>query len=359
MTQLDVPASAADIDPAWLERALAPRHPGVRVRAVRVRAAQEWTNAHAWLDIDYEEPTSASPVLFCKMLPTDARRSAVAATGMGVREAHFYESLAPTLALRTPAVYAVRSDNASGAFVILLEDLFASGCTVSDGPGGISPGAAACALEELAELHLRFESPGRRAAEAAWVPAAPSSDNDYGASMLRYGLEHHRDRLSAQFAALAELYIAKRPALHEVWAAGPDPITVVHGDAHIGNLFDDHGRVGFLDWGMVQLGRGLRDASYFIAMSLTPNDRRVHERKLLAHYLAAREGLGGSRIAIDAAWHAHRVYASYLVVACCQVVTFPQNATPRRRVFADSLLARAEAAIEDLGVREALRERGI
>jgi len=359
MTRIDIPVSAAEIDAAWLEQALAPRHPGVRVRSVRVRAKQEWTNAHAWLAVDYEESAGAPPVLFCKLLPADARRSAVAATGMGIREARFYEALAPSLALRTPEVHAVGSDSASGAFVLLLEDLFAGGCTVSDGPGGIAPRAAARALEELAQLHVRFEDPTRRTAEAPWVPPPPSSDNDYGASMLRYGLEHHRGRLSARFAALAELYIAKRPALHELWAAGPDPTTVVHGDAHIGNVFDDHGRVGFLDWGMLQLGHGLRDASYFLAMSLTVNDRRAHERALLAHYLSAREALDGSRIDLDEAWHAYRLYASYLVVACCQVVTFPESATPKRRVFAESLLLRAEAAIKDLEVREALREAGI
>jgi aminoglycoside phosphotransferase (APT) family kinase protein len=359
VTQIDIPSSAAEIDAAWLGHALAPRHPGVRVRSVCVRARQEWTNAHAWLAVDYAESAGAPPTLFCKLLPADARRSAVAATGMGIREARFYEALAPSLALRTPEVHAVDSDCASGAFVLLLEDLFAGGCTVSDGPSGIAPRAAARALEELAQLHVRFEDPTRRTAEAPWVPPPPSSDNDYGARMLRYGLEHHRGRLSARFAALAELYIAERAALHEVWAAGDDPTTVVHGDAHIGNLFDDRGRIGFLDWGMLQLGHGLRDASYFLTMSLTPADRRAHERDLLGHYLAAREAQGGLPIGFDAAWDAHRLYTSYAVVACCQVVTFPENATPKRRIFAESLLSRAEAAIEDLEVREALRDAGI
>lgn len=44
------------------------------------------------------------------------------------------------------------------------------------------------------------------------------------------------------------------------------------------------------------------------------------------------------------------------MIACCQVVTFPDNATAKRRIFAESLLARAEAAIKDLAVREALHE---
>jgi hypothetical protein len=36
-------------------------------------------------------------------------------------------------------------------------------------------------------------------------------------------------------------------------------------------------------------------------------------------------------------------------------VTFPEDASPRRKRFADAFLARAEAAIEDLESRAALR----
>jgi len=354
-----IPASADAIDARWLEEALAPRHPGVRVRAVEVRARQEWTNAHAWLRLSYDDPAGAPPTLFCKLPPAEpARRAAIAATGMGLREALFYERLAPRLGLRTPLAHAVRYDAASGDFVILLEDLLAGGCTVSDGPTGIAPQAAAGALADLAQLHLRFEEPARRAAEAAWVPP-PVADTDYGAGMLRYGLEHHRARLSERFAELAELYIAERPALHALWADGPGPLTVIHGDAHIGNLFMDGDRLGFYDWGMLQQGRGLRDVSYFLTMSLAPAERRAHEAALLRRYLDERAARGGARIAFADAWQAHRLYASYAVVACCQVVTFPENATPKRRVFAASLLARAEGAIAELGVREALREARI
>lgn len=356
MAVAHIPPTPEAIDRDWLEEALAKRHPGVRVRAVEVVARQEWTNAHAWLRVEYHEPAGAPPTLFCKLLPPEpARRAAVAATGMGLREALLYEQLAPRLALRTPVVHAVRHEAASGAFVLLLEDLTASGCTVSDGPTGIAPRAAARALEDLATLHVAFEDPARRAVEADWVAPLPPS-GDYGARMLRYGLDHHRARLSDRFAELAELYIAQYAALHAMWAGGPGPLTVIHGDAHIGNVFDDRGRIGFYDWGMVQLGRGLRDVSYFLTMSLTPQERRAHEDELLRHYLEHRAALGGTRIGFGEAWDAHRLYASYTVVACCQVVTFPENATAKRRAFAASLLARAEAAIAELQVREALRE---
>ena len=69
-----------------------------------------------------------------------------------------------------------------------------------------------------------------------------------------------------------------------------------------------------------------------------------------------RRALGGSDIGWDDAWLAHRVHAAYTVPASCQVVTFPENASPQRRVFADAFLARCLAALEDLEARAALRE---
>ena len=80
-------------------------------------------------------------------------------------------------------------------------------------------------------LHVRFEDPSVRRSLAPWV-SEPGPSSDYGALRLRYGLDHHRERLSDAFAELAELYIAKREALHALWHPGPE--TVIHGDAHIG-----------------------------------------------------------------------------------------------------------------------------
>ena len=95
---------------------------------------------------------------------------------------------------------------------------------------------AAGALEDLAEMHVRFEDPARRAAEAPWVAVSRPS-NTYGAPMLRYGIENHRDRLTDAFVEIAEIYITKHEQLQALWHEGPH--TVIHGDTHIGNLFMD------------------------------------------------------------------------------------------------------------------------
>lgn len=348
-----IPTQPDEIDAAWLGEALAARHPGARVRDVEVIERHEVTNSHAKLRVRYDEPAGAPETLFCKLLPRDPeRRPAIAATGMGLKESLFYEHLAPGLHMRVPEVHVVRWEEASGDFVILMEDLAASGCTVSDGPTSVSVDAAAGALEDLAELHCRFEDPARRRAEAPWV-SEPSGPSDYGSVRLQYALDNHRDKISDAFAELAEIYVRDQVAFHAAWDDAPK--TVIHGDAHIGNLFFDRDRVGFLDWGIINVNTPLRDASYFLCMSLSVADRRKHERELLRHYLDLRKSHGGSEFDFDAAWRTHRLQSSYLVSASCQVVTFPEDASERRKVFAAAFLERAEAAIQDLEAREALR----
>jgi hypothetical protein len=352
----DYPTTADDIDASWLTAALGPRHPGVSVTDVQVIDRHQLTNAHAVLRVTYAAAAGAPETMFCKLAPTDDRRSAILATGMGEREARFYDSLADAVPMRVLTVHAARQDEETGLFVLLLEDLGASGCQVPDGTWGISADAASAALEELAVFHARYFDAARRSAELPWVPVLGPGSR-YGADMLRYGIDNHRDRLTDAFVAVAEAYIADQAALHRLWHEGPP--TVIHGDPHLGNLFLDGGRVGFLDWGIINVNTPMRDVSYLMTMAMQPADRRAAERDLLRTYLQALAVAGGPEITFDEAWQAHRLHAAYTVPASCQVVTFPVDATPARRVFADSFLDRAQACLDDLEAVDALRDRGV
>jgi hypothetical protein len=353
-----IPRLAGDIDPAWLNEVLHERHPDARVTGVEVIERHELTNAHARIRLEYADACSVPETMFAKLPPTaPARRDTIIATGMGQREVWFYANLAPQLSLRVPQTYAAVTDG-DGDFALLLEDLTSTDCEVSDGTWGISPDGAAGALEDLAEMHVRFEDAARRAAEASWVVASDPS-NAYGSPMLSYGIDNHRDRLTDAFVEVAEIYIAKHEQLQALWhSTEHGPHTVIHGDPHIGNLFvaDAGSAVGFLDWGIINLNTPMRDVSYFLTMGMNPDQRQAHERDLLRHYLDVRQALGGGVIGWNEAWLAHRVHAAYTVPASCQVVTFPDDASPQRRVFADAFLARSLAALDELEARAALRE---
>jgi aminoglycoside phosphotransferase (APT) family kinase protein len=94
------------------------------------------------------------------------------------------------------------------------------------------------------------------------------------------------------------------------------PNCLVHGDAHAGNVYRDaEGQLGIVDWQVLQKGEWAQDVAYHLAAVLAPEDRRVHERRLLDHYLGRLKSLGGPAIDADIAWTRYRagmVYGYYL-----------------------------------------------
>jgi hypothetical protein len=98
----------------------------------------------------------------------------------------------------------------------------------------------------------------------------------------------------------------------------------------------------------------LRDVSYFLTMSVEPEDRRRRERELIQLYLHALRAAGGADISFDDAWAAHRVQASYTVVATF-LAFMPSYAAGDGQGLGVALRRRSEMALEDLEVVDALR----
>lgn len=351
-----LPVDSTGLTPAWLTAALSARHPGVRVASVEVLDATERTNHHLRLGLTYDVHAGAPDTLFCKLPPRDPEhRARIGAGGMGAREVHFYNDVAPALSMRVPAC-SFAAAGADGSFLMLLEDLTARGAAISDGSWAVPGRLARAALAELAELHVRYEDPARLASVAKWATSKRGKTPDFVIQTLRYVISHCREQLNDAYLAIAALYIDHGDAIEAAWEAGPQ--TLIHGDAHIGNLFVDAERVGFLDWGMAKVGTPMRDVSFFLTMGIESADRRREERDLIQHYLDARRALGGSPIAFEDAWLAHRIHAAYTVIASFLSLVPPYN-TEARRLFTSNFRARAMAAIDDLDSVGALREAGI
>jgi Phosphotransferase enzyme family len=347
-----IPLDSASLTPAWFTDALSARHPGVRVASVEVLRERSSTNHHVRLGLTYAERAGLPDTMFAKMASLDpAHRIAIGATGMGTREARFYDEVAPSIDMRIPTSYFARS-SADGAFLILLEDLAARGCSISDGTWGIPADLAAGAMTDLARLHVRFEDANRLAAVRPWVTAAPAMSSGSTVPLLREVIDQNADVLSEAYIAVAEMYIADPDAMIALWAHGPQ--TMIHGDPHIGNLFIDEGRVGFLDWGLLAITTPMRDVSYLMTMSMLADERRRHERDLLRHYLDVRRSLGGADITYDDAWQAHRVHTAYTVLASFLSLVPPYNGEDQRE-FSDAFRNRAITALDDLETVPALR----
>ncbi|MEH6569491.1 MAG: phosphotransferase [Halioglobus sp.] len=87
-------------------------------------------------------------------------------------------------------------------------------------------------------------------------------------------------------------------ALLDYWFSGP--LSLLHGDSHLGNFFVSGEEMGMLDWQAAHWGKGIRDVQYFLIDSLPADILAAHERDLVDYYVE-RRGLHGT--AIDAQHH--------------------------------------------------------
>lgn len=342
-----LPADVSDLTAPWLSSTL-----GVEVTDVEVLDHAFATNQRVRVGLTYATPDAGPPTLFVKLAPLDpAHREMVGASGMGEREVRFYADVAPSVDLRVPWSYGALSSE-DGGFVLLLEDLSVSGCRFSAGEWGVGADAAAGALEELAAFHARFADPAARVAVAPWLDVPATRRTGMVGQLLRSVLDQHGEVLTPAYVAAGELYVEHHERIDDLWNAGPQ--TLIHGDCHIGNVFLDGGRVGFLDWGLCRVSTPLRDVSYFLTMSVDPEERRRSERDLLRLYLGALRAGGGPDITFDEAWDVHRIQAGYTVVATF-LAFMPSYASGDGQGLGADLRRRSELALEDLEVVDALQ----
>ena len=342
-----LPVDVSDLTPAWLSGVL-----GVEVVDVAVLDHASGTNQRVRIGLTYATTSAGPASLFVKVAAQDpAHREMIGASRMGEREAQFYADVAPSLDLRVPrSYYAASADD--GSFALLLEDLAAGGCAFSDGEWGVTADAAAGALEELARFHARFEDPAVRSAVAPWLAAPQPPRSDWAVELMRTVLDEHGDALTPAYVAAGGLYVEHHARFDELWHTGPQ--TYVHGDTHIGNVFLDGDRVGFVDWGLSRVSTPLRDVSYFLTMTVDPQERQASERELLRLYLDALRAAGGADIGFDEAWFVHRVQAGYTVVATF-LLFMPSYATSDAQALGRALLRHSELALDDLDVVDAMR----
>jgi aminoglycoside phosphotransferase (APT) family kinase protein len=207
-------------------------------------------------------------------------------------------------------------------------------------------------VEAMARCHARYWETPRFASDLAWIAARGTGERGSGGALVAQAKELLAARLPPAFAAICDFFVEHVDAITRLWNEGP--ATLVHGDAHMGNLFVDGEVPGFLDWAMVGRASGLRDVAYYCCNSVPAAVRGAHEREWLARYRAVLAA-GGVALGEADAWDGYRLFALYSWLAATSTAAMGSLWQPEHVGLGGT--ERATASVEELGCLPFLRER--
>jgi len=362
---LAIPVAIGDIDALWLTRALGSVLPdGVQVSSFSVEPIGVGVGLLGLLyrlAVEYRgDRDQVGPPTVVVKLPVliDATRQVSRAYRFYEKEVAFYRALAADTPLRTPQVYFGAHDLNTDNFVLVLEDV--GHLRAADQLAGCDRDDAIAAVVALAWHHARFWNDPRLSDDRlAWLPYGSDAPIPEGviqgcASMWKPFVDFIGDDLSAEVKAVGEwLPDAARDLL-----SVPDghPITVVHGDYRLDNLFfDDTRTVTAVDWQVTVKGVGGYDFAYFLSQSLSVADRRRYGDDLVHTYLAALAA-AGITYPEDQFWlHVRRtlLFCLFYPIQCMSL----DLTDPRAAALVREMANRASSAITEMGALDLVPRR--
>ena len=371
-----VPSSAATVSPALLTSTVSTAYPGMRVAETELLDGHSGTTERARIALHYADDRSAangtaSPTvrtdgddgppgsLFVKTAPAGAGgRLFVNLMNLASSEVRFYREIAPSVPIRIPHAWHAEHRAATGAFVLILEDLAARGARFTDVSDRADLDTARRVVTTLGRLHAAFWQCPRFETDLAWLRAPGPRpglriERFLCRSLAGRGVSRFADAIPERIRDSTKRIVEARDRLEQAWAEGP--MTLLHGDSHIGNMFFIGETVGLLDWQVTQRGQGMRDVSYFLVNSVPTEIRREHERELIELWRSVLDDAGVRAPSFDDAWRQHRLHAAYTWIGTSVTAAAPQL---QPEPIARAGIVRASRALLDLDSLGALTDIG-
>lgn len=364
---MDVPDGFGDVTPQWLTAVLgAGGHlpPGTRVAAAEGEGVAEglgFVGEIRRLALRYEGDAGAAPRSVIAKLPSAQEGSRALANlyGLYEREWHFYNELGRDVGIGTPRCYCAAGDAEKGRYVLLLEDLAATG-RIGDQLAGCTEAEALLAVRELAAMHAAWwASPkldafgwmqmGVDMVRAAMTFAYP---NAWPVALDLFG-KHTSPEVRAVIPGLAP----RMMQLLDVIAAEA-PLTILHGDYRLDNMFFGeaaaHHRLAVFDWQSPNRGWAAYDLAYFMAGNVTAEQRRASEEEVLDAYYQVLAGAGVRGYSKEQLWLDYRrsmlVYLGIFTVSGATL----DFSNERAMALTGAIFSRLSDAIMDLGALDLL-----
>jgi aminoglycoside phosphotransferase (APT) family kinase protein len=334
-----VPSSSSGVTPAWLADALG--LPAGSIRSVRVVDEHSGTAARARIAVDAAPGTEVPDHLFVKFNPSSfSQQLMMNLFDLGRREVLAYQTLGDEPPVRVPRCYVARLDERRGRSLMVFEDLSGTATfrTVVD---SVSPTEAEAVVDAMADQHIAFW----RSPALARMTGRSQAANLLGDVIRRRfvgGMKGHTAHLvSTEMKHDARILFERSAGIDAMWAGQPQ--TLLHGDPHLGNLFFEGTRPGFLDWQVATSGCGIRDVAYFSTVSVEPDVLRPIERGLVERYAAKLDG-AGIAVDLDHLWNLYRAGATEMFLSAIAAAEAGERAQPLDITYSGML--RSVAACE-------------
>ncbi|HYM16434.1 MAG TPA: oxidoreductase family protein [Dehalococcoidia bacterium] len=366
MGATDYPTDPGQVTPEWLTHAL--RQSGAineasvtshTAKVIGEGAGFMGQLAHIALDYDRQETDAPRSVIAKFPAAAQENRDVAMYFHFYEREVGFYQHIGGNVSLRTPRCYYNAFDPSNGDFVLLLEDL--APAAVGDQVGGCTVDQVDLAIRELA----RFQATWWRSPELDkldWMPGIHAEWNvaaveqnyplswepflDFTKAYLTPTVREAGERFGKQIRTLMNHF-------------GDDlPVTIVHGDYRLDNMF--FGKAGsgtefaVIDWQISSRGGGVFDVAYFVAGSLTPDERRARERDIVKLYHDTLVSHGVQGYTLDQCWEDYRLSTLFLLAYSVIGAGGLDLANERGVDLFTKITSRTIAAIDDLKAYELL-----
>lgn len=348
-----IPQSLDDLTPEWLSTAFGSEVTDVRQEPIGEGIGIVGQLARLHLQGDPRLPATA----VAKMHSLHPENQGIAMHyGLYSTEAGFYTDCAHQMGVRVPTAYHAAASPDGSTSVLLIEDM--TGAVALDQVVGCPVPAAECVVDQLAVLHAHWwERP--ELDELRWL--RPLNNDAYRSvgGHVAAGLEVVRSQY-ADLVTPAAIDLAARWA--EVagdvydWTFANRPMTLAHTDLRLDNLFFDHpdgSPLVIIDWQLTVRSLGAFDVSYFLCESLTVEDRRAHEHRLVRRYHDGLVAGGVTGYSFEDCWNDY-LLSMVMQFSITVVAALMNVGNERGEALARAMVERQFTAVVDHDVAEIL-----
>jgi hypothetical protein len=310
---LKIPKTWDDVTPAWMTQAIAARLPDAVVDQVEIVSRDDGSNRRARFRLRYQQGKGGGPeLIFCKA-HAPANRIVHLRNGNLFNEARLFKSNVP-LDVDHPLVYTAVVDYLHLDFLLVMEDIVQRGAEPRDATRAMSVDQVLNGVRGLARVHSQYWGLSARThPKLRWVKTwKPSRGWQVGlGKRIPIGLTRGHAVLppevsrfsSEQILAFWSRYVASLTQA---------PMTLTHGDAHIGNTYVlPDNDVGFLDWQVARRGEWSQDVGYFLISALEEEDRRRSEADIIEEYRKCLRVPEDQRPTSSQMWSRYRTTPAY------------------------------------------------